>query len=276
MIKYSLIIGTLDRHQELDVCVEALLRQTYDNYEIIIVDQSADNYSNIQKKSSKIKYIQIKEKGLSHARNIGVSISNGDYICLVDDDGIYNPEVLEKANSIIEMKKPLVLGGRIEDPQTGKTITDIEEAKVSWSTAFKYLVSPSMIINRDFLNRYMFDERFGVGTSFGSGEETDIVFAALKEKGLVYYTNKYTVNHHVDSSGNPDDRRIEKYSYGRGALLKKVSHNYSLYWGSILFIRSYIFNLVAGYIVLPFVDKRKGKLRRIKAKNLLKGFFEYK
>lgn len=43
MMKFSFIIGTLNRPQELKYCIESLLAQTYAEYEIIIVDQSADN-----------------------------------------------------------------------------------------------------------------------------------------------------------------------------------------------------------------------------------------
>lgn len=87
-IKFSLLIATLNRPKILQTCVKGLLNQTYDNYEIIIIDQSDKEFRNdsIAEIDNRITYIHIDEKGLSHARNIGLQCVTGDYVCLIDDD----------------------------------------------------------------------------------------------------------------------------------------------------------------------------------------------
>lgn len=273
-MRFSLIIGTLNRHKELDDCVDRLLEQTMKDYEIIIVDQSNDDYSTIkEKKPDKIKYIRIDQKGLSHARNVAIQMATGDYICLVDDDGLYEPNVLEVADSLINKFHPTVLGGKMIDPVTGISRTDEKEAIIKWSTSFRYHVSPTMIIESDFLRTHQFDEDFGVGAKYGSGEETDIVLAALKEKKLVYYSDQYSVKHHVEAGGVTDTVRVKSYSYGRGALLKKTTNQYSRFWGAYLFIRSYLFNFLSGMLLYTNTDERQLKIE--KAKAIKEGYVQY-
>lgn len=275
-MRFSLIIGTLNRKNELDICIEHILNQSFKDYEIVIVDQSDEDYSEIANRSDKIKYIHIKEKGLSHARNIAIKVSKGEYICLVDDDGLYEPNVLEVADKIIADKSPTILGGKIIDPVTGLSNTNDKEKIVTWKNAFKYHVSPSMIIQRSFLEKHMFDEMFGVGSKYGAGEETDIVFAALSEKKMVYFSSEYVVKHGMGKNNkNKNIDRITSYAYGRGALLKKVVKNYSLFWGSYYFYRSLLLNSAAGYIILPIINKDKAMISRLKASSLLHGYKDY-
>lgn len=275
-MRFSLIIGTLNRKNFLDICIDHILKQSFKDYEIIIVDQSDEEYSEITNKSDKIKYIHIKEKGLSHARNIAIKVSKGDYICLVDDDGLYEPNVLEVADRIISEKAPTILGGKIIDPITGLSNTNDKEKIVTWKNAFKYHVSPSMIIQRNFLETHMFDEMFGVGSKYGAGEETDIVFAALSEKKMVYFSDKYIVKHGMGKNNkNKNINRITSYTYGRGALLKKVSKRYSLFWGSYFFYRSLLFNFIFGYIFMPIINKDKAKILKLKTSSLWCGYKDY-
>lgn len=277
-IKFSLLLATLNRPDVLRECVESLLKQTYYNFEIIIVDQSDKELcnNNIAAMDSRIKYIHIDEKGLSHARNIGLNYASGDYICLIDDDALYEPNVLEVANTIIADKSPTILGGKIIDPITGLSNTNDKEKIVTWKNAFKYHVSPSMIIQRDFLESHMFDEKFGVGAKFGAGEETDIVFAALSEKKMVYFSDKYIVKHGMGKNNkNQNINRVTSYTYGRGALLKKVSKKYSLFWGSYYFYRSLLLNSVAGYVIFPIINKDKAKVLKLKASSLLHGYKDF-
>lgn len=276
-MRFSLIIGTLNRKKQLDICIDHILNQSFKDFEIIIVDQSEEEYSEIRNRSDKIQYIHIKEKGLSHARNVAIKASQGEYICLVDDDGLYEPNVLEVANKIIDDKSPTILGGKIIDPVTGLSNADDKEKIVSWKNAFKYHVSPSMIIQRSFLETHMFDEMFGVGAKYGAGEETDIVFAALSEKKMVYFSGEYIVKHGMGKNNkNQNINRVTSYAYGRGALLKKVSKKYSFFWGSYYFYRSLLLNSVAGYVIYPIINKDKAKVLKLKASSLLHGYKEYK
>lgn len=100
----SIIVPVYKVEQYLDRCVESLVRQTYSNIEIILVDDgSPDNCPQMcdrwAEKDNRIIVIHKKNGGLSDARNTGINRARGDYILFVDsDDYIVEDavEVLEK------------------------------------------------------------------------------------------------------------------------------------------------------------------------------------
>lgn len=95
----SVVIPTHNRSELIENAVKSVLKQTYTNFEIIIVDDaSADNTESIVKSinSEKITYIKIKEsRGGNYARNLGAKNSKGSFIAFLDDDDEWLPNKLE-------------------------------------------------------------------------------------------------------------------------------------------------------------------------------------
>jgi GT2 family glycosyltransferase len=85
----SVIVCTYNRSEYLTKCLNSLLDQTYDNFEVIIVNgPSIDETDNLLKKYP-FRVIQQKGKrGLSAARNQGIKAAKGEIIALIDDDAI--------------------------------------------------------------------------------------------------------------------------------------------------------------------------------------------
>jgi len=97
MPKVSVIIPTYNRSAFISKAVSSVLKQTYRDYEIIIIDDgSTDATAAIIERfnGDKIKYIYQSHKGRSSARNKGVAKSNGDYIAFLDSDDVWLPEKL--------------------------------------------------------------------------------------------------------------------------------------------------------------------------------------
>lgn len=87
----SVIIPVYNAEQYLPNCLNSILRQYHQNFEIIIVDDgSTDNSSTIcdkyAQKDSRIQVIHKKNEGVSVARNTALSISKGEYIAFIDAD----------------------------------------------------------------------------------------------------------------------------------------------------------------------------------------------
>ena len=87
----SVIVPVYKVEKYLDRCVESIVNQTYKNLEIILVDDgSPDNCPAMcdawAKKDSRIKVIHKENGGLSDARNAGMRLASGEYICFVDSD----------------------------------------------------------------------------------------------------------------------------------------------------------------------------------------------
>ena len=186
---------------------------------------------------------------------------------------MYEETVLETACRIIHEIHPAILSGKLVDPVTGNYKGQAGETRIRWATSFKLPVSATMMIDFSFLKEHPFDESFGVGAKYGSGEETDLVLAALRERKLVYYSDQYIVRHRVDNGQDVDLDRVRSYSYGRGALLRKTVKYYSAFWGLYLFLRSYVFNVLSGALNCFYREKRIIKFE--KARAIRNGFMHY-
>ena len=109
----SVIVPVYKVEKYINRCVESIINQTYENLEIILVDDgSPDNCPIIcdkyQKKDTRIKVIHKANGGLSDARNVGIKESTGNYLLFVDSDDwlptdaiSFLYEVLIKSNSDI-------------------------------------------------------------------------------------------------------------------------------------------------------------------------------
>lgn len=105
----SVIVPNYNKQEFLSICLDSILKQTYPNIEIIIVDDCSQDSSQMiireyEKKYSNIRAIFLeKNQGVSHARNLGIEYAAGTYVTMLDsDDFYYNPEKLEKEMSLLE------------------------------------------------------------------------------------------------------------------------------------------------------------------------------
>ena len=109
----SVIIPTYNRAHLIDKAINSVLSQTYQDYEIIIVDDaSTDNTKEVVKDftDSRISYIfHINNLDISAARNSGIKASQGKYIALLDSDDEWLPEKLDKQINKFE-KESLKIG----------------------------------------------------------------------------------------------------------------------------------------------------------------------
>lgn len=90
MYKISIILPVYNSEKTIKRCLDSILKQTYSNLEIIIVnDGSTDNTLDIicnMQEDSRIRIVSIENKGVSHARNVGLDKATGDLVTFVDSD----------------------------------------------------------------------------------------------------------------------------------------------------------------------------------------------
>ena len=96
----SIIVPVYNVEKYIPECLDSILNQTYENFEVILVDDgstdgSGDICDDYAAKDSRIKVIHQKNCGVSVARNNAIKKSSGEYISLVDPDDILAPEYLE-------------------------------------------------------------------------------------------------------------------------------------------------------------------------------------
>lgn len=103
----TVVVPVYNVEKYLDRCVNSIVKQTYRNLEIILVDDgSPDNCPQMcdewAKKDSRIRVIHKQNEGLSMARNTGIELAAGKYICFIDSDDYVDLNMVEEVYDVAE------------------------------------------------------------------------------------------------------------------------------------------------------------------------------
>lgn len=100
ILPVSLILPTYNGDKYIQKCIDSLLMQEFDDFELIVVDDgSFDRTDEILRQyqlgDHRVKVIRQENKGVSEARNAGLRIASGEYVLFVDDDDWFESSMLE-------------------------------------------------------------------------------------------------------------------------------------------------------------------------------------
>lgn len=95
----SVIIPVLNRQEEIEECVRSVFSQSYENWELMIIDNgSTDRTLEICKalaaEDARVRLLQA-PRGVSLARNTGIDAARGDYLFFLDSDDVIHPSLLQ-------------------------------------------------------------------------------------------------------------------------------------------------------------------------------------
>ena len=123
-VKVSIVIPVYNAESYLTDCIDSIINQSYQNIEIILVDDgSTDNSGNIcdnyAKKDNRVKVIHQENSGVSTARNNGIKACSSEYVNFIDSDDIVHSDYIKKL--VENVNSDLLPICRIEEFQ-GKAI----------------------------------------------------------------------------------------------------------------------------------------------------------
>ncbi len=103
---FSVIIPVYNSEKSLDRCLQSVLNQSFEDYEVVIVDDgSSDGSSAICRRyaeaDARIRYIRQENGGVSSARNHGIQEAEGEFLVFLDSDDCYWPAYLETFSRMI-------------------------------------------------------------------------------------------------------------------------------------------------------------------------------
>ncbi|MGH4118119.1 glycosyltransferase [Clostridium sp.] len=151
----SIIVPIYKVETYIRKCVESITEQTYENIEIILVDDgSPDNCGIICEeyalKDKRIKVIHKENGGLSSARNVGLGVSSGEYIGFIDSDDFIESDMYESLyDALIEHSADISVCGRYI--VQGNRITSISDTEI-----------PQVFTRREALAELVLDEYSGM------------------------------------------------------------------------------------------------------------------
>ena len=230
---FSLIMGTLNRAECVEYCLESLRDQTYKEFEVIIIDQSENEFTEKVLQNFHdltIVYKRVSFKGLSKARNEAARYAKGDYFCLIDDDAYYSKDYLSKIKEHLSCEHKTIISGYIWNTITKKDFVKYkvlsDDKKLTHRQVIRYCPSPAISFPKELIHVLgAFDEEFGVGAKYGAAEETDFILRAMNHGYIVKYFSDVKVQHpHEKLAINAIQIDVPKkcsYSYGTGAMYEK-------------------------------------------------------
>lgn len=276
--KYSLVVATYGRKQELECLLISLTRQTIQRseFEVIIVDQNESDLLTdlVNNYSSRLNIIHLRSsrKGLSYNRNLGIDQASGIYIAVPDDDCEYYEDSLQRAGEELEkLQYPDMLIGRVFNRTQQKHVfkrTPDQVCEISQSNFYALVSSISLFFKK---GEGRFDEEFGIGAHYHSNEDGELILDFLSRKKKVFYTPVVEFDHPPYDAGNMSLEKLYKYGIGFGALCRKYASAPVLF----LYAKVIVFQvlmLLKGVLLFNF----KEAARRWQAlKGRLKGFILY-
>ena len=138
---FSIIIPMYNVERYIKICVDSILAQTFQDFEVIIIDDaSTDNSYKLCKKlygnNKKIRLIkQEKNAGSGAARNIGIKNARGEYIWFVDSDDAILPDALQKIFNAVQSDKnidAIHIKGMYLTNQTDDKPIDLSKTRLHW------------------------------------------------------------------------------------------------------------------------------------------------
>lgn len=243
-LKISVCIPSI-RSSTLHQAVESIIRQTWTNWELIIVGQGEDASlkflgAELTKRDPRIIYIHLDRKGLSIARNAGIAVATGDVVAFTDDDCEAKEDWLETiAHCLLTEPDVDVISGSLLRPAKksispfatcpkcfiGESlynpVADNYTPSNSWD-----MVGANVAIRIETLKEIgEFDENLGAGTFYPAGEDTDyklrLEAAGIKMRStprseVVHtYGYRYGLKSYLHHS--------KGYAFGNGALAAKLT-----------------------------------------------------
>lgn len=243
-MKFSLIVSTLGRFEELLEFVKCLTKMKHRNFELIIVDQNKTDRIKFACEELNIDFGFIylhtaNERGLSRGRNRGIPMATGDILCFPDDDCIYPPNLLSDVLGRFEDIGADIVCGRAATPE-GRSINGRFEKKAQFVTrnnVFSTQIEWVVFFRRQVLVDLIgFDVDVGVGatTPWQACEGPEITLRALAAGFVVYYDPQIYA-FHAELTGDVMARKVRGYARGMGYVFR--IHQYKLWDVLRYFIR---------------------------------------
>ncbi len=222
MCKISIVMPVYNKEKYIARGINSILAQTFNDWELIIIDDgSTDGSLNQCKKfrDSRIQVFHTLNRGVSEARNLGISKATGEYITFIDSDDFVAENYLEK---IYKPDEEMVIGGVEKVDINGKVIERIrpyldgnvyieDMAKTFYkeqlATGIYGFVS-SKLIKKSVIekNKIRFDSKINLAEDYDFFLK---IYGCIKQVWFTDYTGYYYEQETINSAITMDDNKID-------------------------------------------------------------------
>ncbi|MGG7157905.1 glycosyltransferase [Clostridium perfringens] len=236
----SIIMSVYNVEEYLEECLKSIFNQTYKDFELIIInDGSTDNSIKVinkyRKKYKNIIYVEQENKGLSEARNLGLTFVNGDYVLYIDSDDYIDKYMFEEiVKKIRNDKSDMVIFGHTEfyDDLYGKDCDiklNIEESKIYSGIEVSNLMLECEIMGVAWNKLYRAEKLKKENFYFESGRYTQDWYPTFKHISnlkKISFVNKPLYKYRLRSTSTTskkNKKRFEDYYYAVMNIINYVN-----------------------------------------------------
>lgn len=218
----SIILPVYNAEKTVSSTIESILSQTYENFELIIInDGSSDSSDDICKKfqnaDNRIVYISRTNEGVSKTRNEGISLSKGKYLMFIDADDKYKNNMLKTMLEKIR-KCDMVICCYERVNVKNRKITNVDFSKRSFNTnEFGIMIETlqrkklfNQVWNKIFIKNKILDNNLKFNETISLGEDLEFVLDYLE-----HCSNVVTISERLYEYLNTTDGLNRKYRSDR-------------------------------------------------------------
>lgn len=229
----SVVIACPEGSKVLDECIAALEKQTYRNFEVIVLP---DGELDLGKRSIDLKIIPTGKVRPAEKRNLGIKESKGSLVAFIDDDAYPDVHWLEYAVKYFGDDTIGALGGPGVTPPNDPYLARIggrayDNILLSGNYRYRYKAggvkrdvddypSCNLLVRADILRKVN-----GYRTDFWPGEDTLLCKDIIDSGYRIVYDPWVVVNHHRRSLFGPHLRQLGRYAFHRGYFVKRYPSN---------------------------------------------------
>ena len=222
-MKISIIVPVYNGEKYIKKCIDSLIKQTYENIEIIVInDGSTDNTKAICESYSDKRLIVVNNSnhGVSYSRNDGIKRSNGDYITFVDADDWIEDNCIEKNVRILEKNKNIdvlrynykLQGGKAFQSNNLYELSNKMISKNEFDNSFyKHFISDTenipclvmlLFIRKEIIKKIHFNEKLTMM------EDVDFYFQIFREGSIFYFSKDELYNYYINSNSVTHSKKL--------------------------------------------------------------------
>lgn len=276
-MRFSLIVATLGRDNDVAALFDSLLAQGRSDFEVIIVDQNDDDrlgpIESAYAARMTLKRLRSSVRNANHARNLGLRHARGEIVTFPDDDCLYPPGVLDHVDRAFRAAPAMhVLTGPAASPEggLGSGRWRQESGPIDLSNVWTSVIEFNIFLRRETaLALGGFDEGMGPGSPFGSAEGNDLVCRAMAKGLAARYDAALRIIHPDKRLSDVAIERAERYGRGLGFALTRNGASLSVRGNFLIrplggvaasLLRGRLHN--AGYYFMTFRGRLAGMMAR--------------
>jgi glycosyltransferase involved in cell wall biosynthesis len=234
-VSISVVVPTRNRPDQVPGCVESILANGGDDYDVVVVDQSDDDATERALKAlledPRVSYVHSDERGVAKARNLGWRSSTGSLILYTDDDCRVPPGWVEGLRaSLAGDERTSIVFGRVivpADVSNGEFAASFEPVDAVHDGDLPgpdepWGISANMLVRSSVLEQLGgFDDALGAGGRFKSAAETDLMIRAVAAGYRVRDVQEPKVLHYGVRGVDEAPKLVRGYAFGLGAAFTK-------------------------------------------------------